>query len=256
MTDDQAAEAIRDILTRAQWDLLVDYARGFKKDPGPQGYARFLRLHGAVEPAEASARLHAALSVHPLSADYPEVSDSNMDHGFAWSLAASNSPPDDWDEQLARHRAFVDALRAETGSPGWGQWQVLEVSGMPLGLWQGPAVEAGAQLSVNLPNLTGLPLRGAILAWACLAGLHAPEQDLSGADLAGALLTDSQLDGCDFTGADLRKADLSRSSLRGACFKDANLEGCDFEGCDLRGADLSGAQLRGALFTGARGVKR
>ena len=74
---------------------------------------------------------------------------------------------------------------------------------------------------------------------------------------AKAELWQSNLDGSDFSLADLRLADLHRSSLEGALLNQAELEQTNLEAVDLRGAmlvkaDLNQSNLSFALLAGAR----
>lgn len=152
-----------------------------------------------------------------------------------------------WSERLAEHELFVRDAR-----PGWGnRWQTLEVSGLPLAVWQGVTSEKGKQLNLNLGNLTGLTLDFAHLEAAAMPGVLAEKVSFRGAILRIALLTDAKLDGADFSMARLDMADFSRSSLRGCSFKKAVVTDTDFENCDLEGADFTGASFKNPKFSGA-----
>jgi uncharacterized protein YjbI with pentapeptide repeats len=96
-----------------------------------------------------------------------------------------------------------------------GKWGILD--------WNGRRY-AGDEI----PNLSGVTLRGATLRKA----------NFSGADLSEA----------DLTGANFSEADLSRADLRGAILNRANLSEANLNGADLSGAipnraDLSEANL-------------
>ena len=172
------------------------------------------------------------------------------------TIARLRGPPlaaEAWSELLAEHEVFVRHAR-----PGWGnRWQVLEVSGLPLAVWDGVQSDQGKQLNLNLGNLTGLTLDFAHLEAAAMPGVLAEHVSFRGAILRIALLTDARLDGADFSMARLDMADFSRSSLRGACFKKAVVTDSDFENCDLTGADFTGASFKNPKFSGAKleGVK-
>ena len=56
------------------------------------------------------------------------------------------------------------------------------------------------------------------------------------------------LDGMDFSGADLASAYFDGGSARGARFVGANLASSTFESCDLEGADFTNANLVWATF--------
>ena len=60
-----------------------------------------------------------------------------------------------------------------------------------------------------------------------------------------------QLNGFDFSGADLRDVDFSGFDLNGVNFSGADLRGANFSGLNLRGANFSGADLRGVDLRGA-----
>lgn len=182
-----------------------------------------------------------------------------IDAALLASLAKGREPmtPEAWAAALAEHEVFVRRAR-----PGWGNgWQVLDVSGLPLAVWQGVTADRGKQLNLNLANLTGLTLDFAHLEAAAMPGAWAKQVSFRGANLRLALLTDAQLEGCDFSMARLDSADFSRASLRGASFRKAIVTDTDFEGADLRDCDFTGAsfkrpKLKGAKLDGARGLPR
>lgn len=59
---------------------------------------------------------------------------------------------------------------------------------------------------------------------------------------------DCDLEGMDFSGADLNSAYFQGGSARGARFVGADLAHSTFESCDVEGADFSGADLSWATF--------
>ncbi|MFT3711381.1 MAG: pentapeptide repeat-containing protein [Archangium sp.] len=162
---------------------------------------------------------------------------------------------EEWANALAEHETFVRHVR-----PGWGQrWQVLEVAGLPLAVWEGRTSEHGKQLNLNLGNLTGLTLDFAHLEAAAMPGVMAVGVSFRQANLRLALLTDARLDGCDLSMSRLDMTDFSRASLRGANFKKAVVTDTDFENADLRDCDFTGAsfkkpKLKGAKLDGAKGL--
>lgn len=76
----------------------------------------------------------------------------------------------------------------------------------------------------------------------------------------------TELSGCNFAGAVLRRADLgynnlqfanfSNADLSGASLKGANLSAANFTGADLTDADFSDAVIAGAQFKGAIGMDK
>lgn len=171
-----------------------------------------------------------------------------IDHDLLRILVPPPLDPEEWKQRLRAHEEFLHAI----GSTPWGcGWQVLDLSGLPLAVWEGPRAEEGVQLNLNIGNLEGLSLQFARLACAAFPGVHGPAVSFRGADLSHALLTDALLDGADFSSATMNHADLSRSSLRSANFRRAMLVDADFENCDLTGANFRGANVRNARFDGA-----
>ncbi len=63
--------------------------------------------------------------------------------------------------------------------------------------------------------------------------------------LVSATLKEAQLEGADFTEANLRFADLTKANLNGANFEKANLRYTDVKGANFRGANFNGADIRG-----------
>ena len=61
----------------------------------------------------------------------------------------------------------------------------------------------------------------------------------------------ADLQGCDFSGADLQLAFLLSADLRGANLRGARLIAADLSGANLSGADLSFADLTGVDFINA-----
>jgi uncharacterized protein YjbI with pentapeptide repeats len=180
-----------------------------------------------------------------------------MDPDFLAKLTGGRSPmsAEEWAAALAEHETFVRHAR-----PGWGnRWQVLDVAGLPLAVWEGVTSEHGKQLNLNLGNLTGLTLDFAHLEAAGMPGVMAAGVSFRGANLRLALLTDAQLSGCDFSMARLDMTDFSRANLRGCNFKKAVVTDTDFENADLCDCDFTGAsfkkpKLKGAKLDGAKGL--
>jgi uncharacterized protein YjbI with pentapeptide repeats len=75
-----------------------------------------------------------------------------------------------------------------------------------------------------------------------------PFLDLSGANIRACI---SQLQGFDFSGANLSSVDLTGANLDGTKFVNANLDGAILDDASLQGADLSNAFLRGAYLNRA-----
>ena len=71
----------------------------------------------------------------------------------------------------------------------------------------------------------------------------------AGTSLVGADFTEAQVNGCDFSDANLMLATLTSLSGINADFTGANLEGAIFTNADLRRATLDGALLNEAVFT-------
>ena len=152
------------------------------------------------------------------------------------------------------------------------------VTGRPQSLWSNvlvlPNFEGGER---------ALQLRGRSLEGAVLVGAHLRNADFTGASLAGAkfALADlrearfgfeykrgghpgwysiaynkeigcsedigcAQLQGADFSQAQLQGASLARAQLQGANFMVAHLEGAELISAQLQGATLMGAHLQGA----------
>lgn len=97
------------------------------------------------------------------------------------------------------------------------------------------------------------PRAGERLDGAKLAGLTLIDVDwFADTVLLGADLTDANVDGANFSNADLRKASLDDASARGTTFTNAELEGASLSGADLRGADLGMAAVDHADLSGTR----
>lgn len=241
---------IRELLDQHKWELLQDWAGDLEGPLDADILASFLALHGRRARADAEALVE-ALAGHPLTHAYPTERKSNMDFEFTAGMAKRGTP-DDLDDQLRAHAEFLVGLDEAThGPPGQGRWQIFEVAGMPLAMFEWPRIEAGKQLELRLTSLAGRSLRGLDLRFSSLAGIDAVAADFSGAQLYGSVMTDSVLERVDFRGADLRTVDFSRSRLIGACFVDADLRGADLENCDLTDADFTGAKLGNTRFAGA-----
>ncbi len=74
---------------------------------------------------------------------------------------------------------------------------------------------------------------------------------LKGEKLSSIILEKQNLDGVDFSEADLHNAFLQNNSFVGANFQKANLRGAFLNGCNLQGANFQEADLRWAKLTGA-----
>lgn len=75
---------------------------------------------------------------------------------------------------------------------------------------------------------------------------------LRGENLESIILEKQNLDGVDFSRANLHNAFLQNNSFVGANFEGANLRGVFLNNCDLRNANFRGADLRWAKLTGAK----
>lgn len=117
----------------------------------------------------------------------------------------------------------------------------------------GNPIEEGTTSQVDLNKLipkrisiSGLDIRGRILA-----GLNLRGVDFSNAKMSGIKLTSSTLNDAIFIGTNLSWANCSGSSFIGAIFsKDTNFEGSDLSKANLTGANLSGVNFTGADLTG------
>lgn len=177
-----------------------------------------------------------------------------MDRELISTLTEAPMPVEQWRALLTKHEQFVRRTRPSSGS----SWQVIDVSGLPLALWNGG--QDDDQLNLRFGNLAGLSLDGALLIAAGLAGVAADNVSFRGARLKLALLADARLDGANFEGAELDLADFSRASLRGANLRNVTGSETDFENCDLTGADFTGSELlrpklRGAVLDGVKGLR-
>lgn len=95
-------------------------------------------------------------------------------------------------------------------------------------------------------NLEGTDFSRAELTQAKLMG-----SKLAGAKLTGAQLGDADLTDADLTGADLTEAMLIKTKLAGAKLDNANLAKANLGGADLTGASLAGADFTEANVAGA-----
>lgn len=177
-----------------------------------------------------------------------------MDSKLMAQLTGAPISPEAWKDQLVRHARFVKEARPSAGS----SWQVLDVSGMPLALWQGYSTDD--QLNLKFGNLTGLTLDDACLIAAAMPGVLAEKVSFRRAKLRLSLFTDARLDGANFEDAELDLADFSRASLRNVNFRGVTGTETDFENCDLSGADFTGSdllrpKLSGAKLDGVKGLK-
>ncbi len=180
--------------------------------------------------------------------DGESASASNLNHSLMQEMAAENTPIEaqEWAQMLAAHQVFL-----ENKTKG-GSWQVLDASGLSLGVFQGASSENGTQLAPQFANLTGVNLKNQQLSYANLLACWGKSIDFRGSTLASTLLADAYLPNANFEGAVLTEADFSRSDLTNANFRNALIKGTDFEHCNLTGADFTGAQIMGATFNGAQ----
>ena len=105
-------------------------------------------------------------------------------------------------------------------------------------------------------RLEGADLNGVDFSDADLIGLRLRNAYCEEADFRGAFLMESRLDGTRLNGADFRGASIAHADLSGADLSGANLAGAVAQGVQLqnailRGCDLSGADFAGANFRGA-----
>lgn len=174
--------------------------------------------------------------------------DSNLNSDLMREMAANSDPieQDEWNKVLAQHQVFLE------NKPKDGHWQVLDVSGLSLGIYQGKKPEQGTQLELRFTNFTGMSLQNQNLGYANLVGSWGKNIDFKGVNLQNALLVDSYLPNANFEGVILTDADFSRSDLTNANFRNALIKNTDFENCNLTGADFTGAQILGGKFQGAQ----
>ena len=151
----------------------------------------------------------------------------------------------EWKALLSGHKEFLGS-----GGDG-GYFELLQVAGLPLCIYQGATATKGKQLVLRLKNAKGQSAKKANLSYADLSGSYCEGVDFSGADLSHSILTDAIFVNANFSGAKLEGTDFSGSKLHGANFQKAELEGTDFEGADLTGADLSKTDTSKAKFPGA-----
>ena len=88
-------------------------------------------------------------------------------------------------------------------------------------------------------------------AWVRSDGKEGRHANLSNADLQGADFSAANLRDANFYKADLQGADFSAANLKGAHLWEANLLGTNLQGTRLQGANLRGANLQGADLVGA-----
>lgn len=122
------------------------------------------------------------------------------------------------------------------------------------------AVAALQQAIRDYENGSGVPKEKRITKAKALEILK-EKGSLQGEDLNSIILEKENLDGVDFSGANLGNAFLQDGSYVGANFEGAKLRGsflnnsdlrnANFRGADLRWAKLAGAKIEGADFTGA-----
>lgn len=141
------------------------------------------------------------------------------------------------------HATFID------DGGGDGEWEILEVSGLPMCVY--PGGEEGQLVLRSKQVAPGTSLRDAELSWADFSGSLCERVDFSGAKLDGTVAIDAYFAGATFDGASLRGVDFSGSDLRGASFVNADLTDADFEHTDCTGCDFTGASVERARFPGA-----
>lgn len=98
-------------------------------------------------------------------------------------------------------------------------------------------------------EMNGTDFSNADLRGALLDGNVFRGANFSGADLRNTCFVRSKLDDANFSGADMRGARLSHAPLCGANFEGANLGKASFFECRLVG-DMSGLNLRGTVLEG------
>ncbi|OJJ22409.1 hypothetical protein BKI52_06930 [marine bacterium AO1-C] len=182
-----------------------------------------------------------------IAQDQTVASSSTLNHSLMQEMAAGNAPikANEWGQMLAEHQVFLENKTKD------GHWQVLDASGLAMGIFQGAKSDKGQQLAPQFANLTGMDLQSHNLSYANLLGCWGEGTDFRGSTFIGALLVDAYLPQANFEGVVLTNADFSRTDLTNANFRNALLKGTDFENCNLTGADFTGAQILGAKFDGA-----
>ena len=144
---------------------------------------------------------------------------------------------------VRNHATFID------DGGGDGEWEVLEVAGLPMCVYVGGG---DGQLVLRSKQIApGTSLRDAELSWADFSGSLCERVDFSGAKLDGSVAVDAYFSGATFEGASLRGVDFSGSDLRGASFVNADLTDADFEHTVCTGCDFTGASVERARFPGA-----
>jgi hypothetical protein len=156
---------------------------------------------------------------------------------------------DEWFEILEEHRPFAEEL-VQLGDIGM-IWEIIQVSGIVIGAYIGPRIDAGKQARLNNRNLQHLDLRRIYLPFANLVGAHAVDQRFDGSILRSIIATDGRFDGSSFDDCDLRGSSFSRSSLDGSSFCRANLDDVCFDGCSLKNCDFTEASMDTTTFRGA-----
>lgn len=101
-------------------------------------------------------------------------------------------------------------------------------------------------------DLQGADFSAAQLQRAVLSGAKLQGAMLDDAQLQGSILIWSHLEGASMSGANLQEADLYLVQLQGADLSNANLQGANLNVAQLPGADLHGAKLQGANLAAAQ----
>lgn len=150
------------------------------------------------------------------------------------------------EERIAEHRRFL-----REGGAG-GQWQILRVEGLVVGIYVKETKSDARQLSLEYSCLAAdVDFSGLALPFVNACAAYLPGFLAEQAALPYSLFTDCFLEKANFRNAQLQGLDFSRAQLVEADFRDADLTNVDFENCDLRGADFRGARIAGARFPGA-----
>ena len=100
-------------------------------------------------------------------------------------------------------------------------------------------------------NLQGADFTNADLAGLDLSGANLQKAVFDGANLAGTNLSGSNMQSDSFVGADLTGANLSGANLQKSDFTNAILVGANLQGANMQNSDMTGANLHQALTNGA-----
>jgi hypothetical protein len=111
-----------------------------------------------------------------------------------------------------------------------------------------------AEFNISGADFRFADLQDLVASGGQLSGTKLQLANLSRAQLNGGNLMGASLDGALVEGANLRGAAMRDVSLRGASLRRANLAGADLSGADLRGADLTDTFISGMGFRAADDV--